>query len=229
MSTSENEARPDGRKPRRPWVVVLLALGVAVVLGLVAGGVWWGVAAQPNATGTSADSAHTSSPAPSGGTSSVSPAPATPGATPAPTAQVVAGAAGAALPLREPVAMKASTDVEKGVTVTMTSLESVKGEASGVGEVAGPAIRFTLEFTNSGDAAYPTQQIAVNTYYGTDSTPASTLSKPGAVPLPAAVPAHGSASATYVFTVPSDQRGSVVVTVDYQAGSPAIAFRGAAP
>ena len=227
--SAENTPEPDGAR-RRPWWPWLA--GAAALLLLI-GGVWWGVAAG-SASQTSADGSHSAQPSPSAPADAKTatpeasaPSTAAPSDQPAPTSEP--GAAGAALPQREPVALSSKTTVDKGVTVTMSKLESVKGEAKGVGEVAGPAIRFTLDFANGGDAAYATQPIVVNAYYGTSNVPASPLSGPDAKALAASIPAHSSASATYVFTVPEDQRGSVVVTVDYQAGAPAIAFQGAAP
>ncbi|MFP3466536.1 hypothetical protein [Leifsonia sp. SIMBA_070] len=227
--SAENTPEPDGgrRRPQWPWIA-----GAAAFVLLV-GGVWWGVAAG-SASQTSADGPITGQPstsAPAGQKTATpdasAPSPSAPADKPTPTA--VPGAAGAALPQREPVALNSKTTVDNAVTVTMSKLESVKGEAQGVGETAGPSIRFTLDFANAGDAAYATQQIVVNAYFGQDNTPSSPLSGPGVTALPASIPAHSNASATYVFTVPEDQRGSVVITVDYQAGSPAIAFQGAAP
>ncbi len=230
MTSHDEKQAPEGASGRmRPRSIALIAIGAVVVLGLAAAGIWWGIANGPAASPVAADSTHApqASSAPSATAAPTPSASSSTGSSPAPTS--VPGAAGADLPQREPVAMESTTNVVKGVTVAMTKLDSVKGQAEGVGEVAGPAIRFTLAFSNSGDAAYPTQPIVVNVYYGKDNTPALPLSKPGGTTLPASVPAHGDASATYIFTVPEDQRGSVIVTVDYQAGAPAIAFQGAAP
>lgn len=235
--TSHDEKKPaEGAARMKPRNVALIAAGAVVVLGLAAAGIWWGVTNGPASSPVAADSARTptassapgasSAPSPSASGAPATGAPAT-GSTPAPS--TVPGAAGAALPQRQPVAMESTTSVVKGVTVAMTKLESVKGEAEGVGEIAGPAIRFTLAFSNAGAAAYPTQGVVVNVYYGKDNTPALPLSKPGGTTLAASVAAGSTASATYIFTVPEDQRGSVIVTVDYQAGAPAIAFQGAAP
>ena len=231
MSTHEKQP-PEPGGTRRTRNVVLLAVAAVVVIGLATAGIWWGVANGSASSPVAAESPssptsapHSSSPTPSA--SKPSTAKPAPTATPKPTAQP--GAAGAALPQREPIALSTKTVVDKGVTVTMSKLEAVKGEASGPGEVAGPAIRFTLVFANPGAAAYGSQPIVVNAYYGQDNTPALPLSGPGATTLAASIPAHSSASATYVFTVPEDQRGSVTITVDYQAGAPAIAFQGAAP
>ncbi|MGN6427594.1 MAG: hypothetical protein ACTHMF_12310 [Leifsonia sp.] len=232
MSTHEKQP-PELGGTRRTRNVVLLAVAAVVVIGLATAGIWWGVANGSASSPVAAESPSSPAPAPH---SSASPTPSAPKpstAKPAPTATskptAQPGAAGAALPQREPIALSTKTTVDKGVTVTMSKLEAVKGEASGPGEVAGPAIRFTLVFANPGAAAYGSQPIVVNAYYGQDNTPALPLSGPGATTLAASIPAHSSASATYVFTVPEDQRGSVTITVDYQAGAPAIAFQGAAP
>ena len=77
-----------------------------------------------------------------------------------------------------------------------------RARPTGPGEVAGPAVRFTLRLRNDSAQEVPLNTTVVNLYYGKAKTPASPLSEPGGAPLPATVAAGGEASGTYVFVVP---------------------------
>ncbi len=107
-------------------------------------------------------------------------------------------------------------------------MTAVDGEAEGPGEVGGPAVRFTLTLTNSSDRELSLTTTVVNLYYGKAETPATALAT-GSSPLPAAVAAGGTASATFVYVVPTQARDNVLITVDYSVDVSLIAFRGKAP
>ncbi|MCU1478502.1 MAG: hypothetical protein JWQ64_3195 [Subtercola sp.] len=115
-----------------------------------------------------------------------------------------------------------------GLTVTITGLAAVDGVANGVGEVGGPAISFTVNAVNSTTAAVSLATTVVGVTYGSALTPANQLTS-ASTPMPLDVAAGATASGTYVFTVPADQRGQVQITVDYQAGVPVVVFEGVAP
>ncbi|WP_344801805.1 DUF4352 domain-containing protein [Microlunatus ginsengisoli] len=123
-----------------------------------------------------------------------------------------------------PLDQKAS--LGNGVSVKVSKIESVKGEAQGPGEIAGPAVRVTVEVTNGTDKEVPMDLALVNVYYGKKKTPASTLSGPGLSPLSAPIPAGKSASGTYVFSVPSDQRDPLTVEFSYTTDAPTVIFSG---
>lgn len=119
--------------------------------------------------------------------------------------------------------------VSDAVTVKIESLEAVDGEASQPGEVAGPSIRVTIAFTNTGSEAYSLTGAVANAYYGADLTPAIELVAPGGVPFPEQAAAGETVRGTFIFNIPEDQRDTVRVTVDYAAAEPAVVFEGAAP
>lgn len=50
----------------------------------------------------------------------------------------------------------------------VTRLEAVEGEATGPGEVAGPAVRFRLVIRNGSDQEVPLGATVVNLYYSKD-------------------------------------------------------------
>jgi hypothetical protein len=113
-----------------------------------------------------------------------------------------------------------------GVSVQVTKIESVKGEAQGPGEIAGPAVRVTVTVTNGTDKEVPMDLALVNLYYGKDKTPASTLSGPGLSPLSAPIPAGEKDSGSYVFSVPEGQRDPLTVEFSYTTDAPTVIFSG---
>ncbi|WP_285036428.1 hypothetical protein [Plantibacter sp. ME-Dv--P-095] len=184
-------------------VVVLVVVGIVLWLTLRPG--------TPSGQGTTAPSALPSS------SSSTLPT-AEPGSTLPP-----AGSSDGAIGLDD------TAPVTDAVSVRIESLEAVDGEASQPGEVAGPSIRVTIAFTNSGSEAYSLAGAVANAYYGSDLTPAIELAAPGGVPFPEQVAAGETVRGTFVFNVPEDARDAVRVTVDYAAAEPAVVFEGAAP
>lgn len=230
-----------GGSPGAPRAIVLVILAVVVVaavslLALRGAGVF--SASDPSAVATSAGSSpsatDSASPEPSA-TASTSGAPsATSSATASPTASGAATATRAPTqqakprPTKSPVPLKTPAEVKSGLTASITKMKAIEGEAQGPGEVAGPAVQFTLVLKNTSDEELPLRTTVVNLYYGTDKTPASEL-QTGSAPLPATVAAGGQATATYVFQVPTKQRDNVLITVDYSVDVSLVAFKGKAP
>jgi hypothetical protein len=116
--------------------------------------------------------------------------------------------------------------LDNKVAIEVTRIESVKGVARGIGEVAGPALRFTVQVTNGSSKALNLDLAIVSVYSGAKDNPASALSGPGATPLPEKLKAGAKASGTYVFGVPVDQRGHVRVDFSYIINQPTVIFRG---
>jgi len=164
--------------------------------------------------------------------------PAAPGEGPAPAP--APGAKGAAPPasgkiINEPPPVAAAKGFEKqaevaqGVATKVKAMKAVNGEARGVGEVAGPAVQFTLEVTNSTTETISLAEAVVNVEAGADRFPAEQLSGPGAVPFPAEVAPGQTVSGVFVFQIPPEQRKTARVLFHYQAASPVAAFEGSAP
>ena len=167
-------------------------------------------------------------PGPAGATSSPTPAATTPEPEAVPTGPATPGAAVPA-PTAPAIPIDDTATPAPGVTVAVGAIESVAGEAERPGDVSGPAVRFTVTVTNSTAKAVSLASALVNLYYGADSVPASELAKPGGVPLPTSVAAGASVAGTFIFTVPENERDDVLITLDYQVGSPVIAFEGSVP
>ncbi|WP_354350934.1 hypothetical protein [Pseudarthrobacter sp. PvP090] len=118
---------------------------------------------------------------------------------------------------------------DSGVEAHLSQLEAVDGEAAGIGEVAGPAVRFTVTLANRSGHDLPTSNTVVTANAGPEETPALQLSGPGASNFPPMIPAGQEASGTYVFLVPPELRNQIRIFVNYQASSPIAAFAGTAP
>ena len=114
----------------------------------------------------------------------------------------------------------------KDITVSVVKFEDVKGKAQGPGEIAGPALRVTVEVVNGSTERLPMDLALVNLYYGKDKTPASGLSGPGAKPLTKPVGAGASATGRYVFGVPKNEQKRLTVEFSYTTDAPTVVFSG---
>ncbi|WP_426302600.1 hypothetical protein [Arthrobacter sp. R-11] len=241
-------ARRPGPRLRAALLVAALALPGAVVV------VW--AANQPGMPGGTPQSGQvapsaatvpdgTGSPTPGGSATAAAPPSGTaPGATGTPTPKSTTPAnpapvdrkgkteqelATIAQPVAPAVPLTAKKTVKSGITATITELQAVDGEARGIGEIAGPALRFKVTVSNGTTAAVKLGTALVTVTYGKDETPASPLSGPGATEFPLTVAAGASASSTLVFGVPKDQRGDVRIYFSLDALTPIAAFEGQAP
>ncbi|HSK34456.1 MAG TPA: hypothetical protein VK903_13325 [Propionicimonas sp.] len=209
---TEESSEPRGT--RRWWWIALGAIAVAAV-------VWAVVAGRP---GGSPAAGPVPSATPTAGqftTPVPEPSVAPPTATGTPTV----------VPTRKPTSVETGLDDDvetaPGVTASVEEIEAVTGEARGPGEIAGPALRVTINLKNGSDEAIRTELGLINVYYGKDRTPAGTLSGPGVTPFPAEIPAGGSGTGTSVFNVPTGQRDQVEVEFSYSTDAPGVIFSGA--
>jgi hypothetical protein len=127
-----------------------------------------------------------------------------------------------------PVPINQTAAFGTGLTLHVTGIEAVKGQAKSPGEIAGPALRVTLEATNATKQAISLATTVVEVSYGADKTPGVQLTEPGSKPFSGAVRPGGSATGTYVFTVPLDQRERIQVTMSYAASKPTVVLEGPA-
>ena len=128
-----------------------------------------------------------------------------------------------------PVAIDEEADAGTGMTFRLERLEAVQGEATGPGEIAGPAVRVTVVASNDSSAPVLMEGVVVDLTYGPDKTSAAPLSGPGVVRFEGEVAPGASVTAVYVFDVPLDQRAAVSVLVSYLASVSPVVFEGPAP
>lgn len=126
------------------------------------------------------------------------------------------------------VGLDDTADFGTGLTLRITSIEAVAGEARGPGQVSGPALRLRVEARNSGAGAVSLEGMVVALAHGAGDTPAMSLLEPGARPFEGEVPPGGEAVAAYVFAVPPESRDRVTITASYTGSAPTVVFEGAA-
>ncbi|MCI2956175.1 hypothetical protein MN032_00615 [Agromyces atrinae] len=207
-------ATPASRRTTLLWVIG----GVAVIL--VGALVWFLVASNGGAAKPGAEAGETTtvSDAPT-----PIPATATPTAVPpmeTPSVDEFGRATAVPVPFEEPV------PIENGITIAVTGLESVEGEAQIPGEVSGPAIRVTVDLRNDSAETISLRQTIVNLYYGDSLTAGNPILQPGGAPLPEEVAAGASATGVYVFSVPADDRERVRVEIDVDIDQTIVLFEG---
>lgn len=218
MSRAELSSSRDGRHPGRRRLVVaaaLLAAAVVSVLLVVLTGSDDDRPATDAATGATSPS--TSGSSTTGSATGTAAAPSSAGDPVAPDA---------APPTLAPVGLTDPADAGDGVTVAVTGIESFTSDASGIGNIAGPALRVTVRVTNGTGADLSVDAVSVNLSYGADATPGSPLDDSSQRTFSGTVAPGGSADGVYVFSVPEGERDVVSVEVGHTPGTPVLAFRG---
>jgi len=113
-----------------------------------------------------------------------------------------------------------------GVTARIVRVESVRARGHIPGEVSGPGLRLTVQVDNARPGRIPSNTAVANLYYGADRTPATPFVQSGARALPRFIPARGSATGVFVFSVPVAQRTSVVLELDLSTRFRVVQFVG---
>ena len=196
----------------------LVAVGVAAFVVLLAI-VLFATTSVRDTVSPGASSSPSTSESPSSSPSSSEEPPASPSNSP--------GASQSAPP--PPTDISEPGTVTSGVTATVTDIESVAGEATGPGEIAGPAVRFAVTVINGTNEAVDLRSTVITVYYGSEDTPALELGEPGGVPLPTEVAANSAVSGTFVFSVPTEERSRVRIMVDYMVAVTPLVFEGSVP
>lgn len=195
-----------------------LVVGVALAVGLAGGCSFDGTPAPdlPSVTTTAGATPG----------ASLSPA-ATPGSPPSP-GSVASAVKSSTTPRRKPVSLSTAGEAASKVQVELTRLTAITAEASGPGEVAGPALQVEVRLRNGTSRAVRTDRSAI-TLTAADGSPGAAISGAPASPLPPSVAAGQEAVGTYVFTVPSGRRRPVTVDVSVDPTLTTVVFRGPAP
>lgn len=132
-------------------------------------------------------------------------------------------------PTKKPAGINKKSETGPGLVFEIAGMKAVKGKAKLPGDIAGPAIRFTVKVTNTGDEGADLSTTVVGVFHGKDKTPALQLNRSDSAPLPATLKAGASAEGEYEFTVPEAERDQVLITVDHSVDSSIVAFEGSAP
>ena len=224
MSTQSPGNRFAGTR-RRVWLgaaVAVVVVVLTVVSLLLSGG---DDDRTPSAAAGETTASTTTAPPVVATPTAPTPAP-TPETTPEPTGPT--GNVDDPPPSRSAVALDAAAQVGDGVSASLVSLDAIEGTATGPGNIAGPALRITVRIENGTDEPVSLGGVVVDLASGRDLVPASPLDDPSTAPFAGTVAPGEHADGVYVFTIPEEDRGSVTVSVGYQAGAPLMVFTGSA-
>ena len=117
------------------------------------------------------------------------------------------------VPVGEPAGF---SDVKLGARVV--KIDQVQLGANGPGEIAGPGVAATVEFSNESDKDIDLGGVTVNAYYG-EKVPAPPSDAAPAGPVSGPLPPKQSKSGVYVFQVPAGQSGKLSVEVNYSGSA----------
>lgn len=132
-------------------------------------------------------------------------------------------------PVAPAVDLKSKKTVKGGVSATITDITAVQGEAKGIGEVAGPAVRFKVTVLNDTAAVLALDGAVVDVSYGDDEQPASQLSGPAPEAFPASVAPGESGVGVFIFAVPLEARDKMKIHFNLEAETPIATFAGKVP
>lgn len=128
-------------------------------------------------------------------------------------------------PVIDTVPHNGTANFGDGVTAQIVELSNITVEATGAGEVSGPAIRVVVRLSNTSAAAVSVASVSVNGFYGEARQPASPLlSAPDQIAFSGTLAAGASAEGAFVFSVPEADRANFFVTVSKDASSPLVLF-----
>jgi hypothetical protein len=118
-----------------------------------------------------------------------------------------------------------TAELDGGVNVTISDVESLDVEANTPGEIAGPAVALTLTVENTSDDAIDLSTAMVSVTGAKGSYGQATTSEPYS-PFQGSVAPGDEATGVYVFRLPADERSALEATVEYVAGAPIALFAG---
>jgi hypothetical protein len=194
---------------RRPLIITVVAIVIALI---VAAALWLAFGPQLGAS-PAANPSETTVPA----TPSVYPTP-TPGST---------NAAPTVAPTQAPIADPVTVG---GLTARVASMERFTLKDSSIpGEVDGPAVRVTVEVTNTGKTAVDITGAQLSAAFGATAEPGPELSGNGTKAFPATVQPGETVKAVGAYSIPDGAGDSVHLELDLLAGKPAIVFVGQIP
>ncbi|MGP9650385.1 hypothetical protein ACT3TP_07850 [Glutamicibacter sp. AOP38-B1-38] len=101
--------------------------------------------------------------------------------------------------------------------MSISRIASVKGEANGIGEIAGAATLVEITVTNRGDEQLDLAQAQVRLYYGAEKTPAAALNDSRAKNLDPELAPKESSKAVYIFAAAATDIENVLV--EFETGS----------
>lgn len=126
---------------------------------------------------------------------------------------------------RHAVSLHQTAHFTSAIAARLTSVKGINAKANGPGEIAGPAVELTIRITNDAAKTIDLGNAVVN-LTDSEQKPGLPIAGSPAKPFTGTLAAGHSAIGTYVFTVPTNHRAPVSVTVSYTATAPVVLFVG---
>lgn len=117
----------------------------------------------------------------------------------------------------KPVELEDKVTAGERASVSITKLELTKGEANGIGEIAGPAALVEIRIQNKGGRELDLTRAQLRLYVGPERQPAALLTDSRGNALPERLAAGKSVTAVYVFALP--ESGKQQVAVEFETGT----------
>jgi hypothetical protein len=117
---------------------------------------------------------------------------------------------------------QAATFSDVKLAASVLTIDSVQLGANGPGEIAGPGVAATVQFSNESDKDIDLGGVTVNAYYGgtaDDKVPAAPSDAAPAGPVSGSLAPQQTRSGVYVFQVPAGRTGSISVEVNYSGSA----------
>ena len=125
----------------------------------------------------------------------------------------------------DPVDINEPSTVASGASVRLVSFTSTQAEASLPGEVSGPAVVMVVEFTNGTSEPIDLDGVTVDLQHG-DGISAGLVTSADHEALAGVLAPGEAASGSYLFTIPTDDRDEVTVSIKFAADEPRLFFAG---
>jgi hypothetical protein len=119
-------------------------------------------------------------------------------------------------------------DLGRGVGVSLRRASPVTHEASGPGEVSGPAVDLELVMMNGSRLPVDLDAVTVTMTHGPEERPAIPVTSSGE-PFRGALGLGESASGRYRFLLPPDEWDDVRILINYSAEEPTAILVGPIP
>lgn len=128
---------------------------------------------------------------------------------------------------KAPVALRSRAEFGGRISARISDITAIKATGQGPGEISGPALRVTFTITNGSSRRLGLGAVTANL---TDSTgaPAVSLTGKPAAPFSGSAAPGASRTGVYVFSVATDRRSPVTISLNYAADAAVVLFKGSA-
>lgn len=122
-------------------------------------------------------------------------------------------------------ALDKTAKLKGGVDISIAKVSTLNVKSETPGEIAGPAVAVTLDVQNSSGKPIDLSTAMVTLTGAKGSYGQPTTSDPYK-PFSGSISSGASATGTFVFRLPAQERQSLSITVQYVAGAPVALFAG---